>query len=119
MLALVARREPLAGWPGNREVPRSEHSHHATRRAPHEGSDPAATESLPTSLAVWDGFLPGGAEGIRTPDLLSAIQARSQLRHSPKRPPVYGAAGGVSNEATTVVIGADDEWRTSGIGVTA
>jgi len=32
---------------------------------------------------------------------------------------VYGAAGGVSNEATTVVIGADDEWRTSGIGVTA
>ena len=25
----------------------------------------------------------GGAEGIRTPDLLSAIQARSQLRHSP------------------------------------
>ena len=61
----------------------------------------------------------GGAEGIRTPDLLSAIQARSQLRHSPKRPPVYGAAGGVSNEATTVVIGADDEWRTSGIGVTA
>lgn len=27
----------------------------------------------------------GGAEGIRTPDLLSAIQARSQLRHSPKR----------------------------------
>jgi hypothetical protein len=27
----------------------------------------------------------GGAGGIRTPDLLSAIQARSQLRHSPKR----------------------------------
>ena len=27
----------------------------------------------------------GGAEGIRTPDLLSAIQARSQLRHSPTR----------------------------------
>ncbi len=27
----------------------------------------------------------GGAEGTRTPDLLSAIQARSQLRHGPKR----------------------------------
>ena len=26
----------------------------------------------------------GGAEGIRTPDLLTASQARSQLRHSPK-----------------------------------
>ena len=25
----------------------------------------------------------GGAEGIRTPDLLNAIEARSQLRHSP------------------------------------
>ena len=25
----------------------------------------------------------GGPEGIRTPDLLSAIQARSQLRHRP------------------------------------
>ncbi len=28
-------------------------------------------------------FLFGGAEGIRTPDLLTASQARSQLRHSP------------------------------------
>jgi hypothetical protein len=26
----------------------------------------------------------GGAEGIRTLDLLNAIQTRSQLRHSPK-----------------------------------
>src|SRR6056297_1936121 len=26
----------------------------------------------------------GGAEGIRTPDLLNAIQTRSQLRHGPK-----------------------------------
>ena len=25
----------------------------------------------------------GGAEGIRTPDPLNAIQVRSQLRHSP------------------------------------
>ena len=31
--------------------------------------------------AVFD--LSGGAEGDRTPDLLNAIQARSQLRHSP------------------------------------
>ena len=29
------------------------------------------------------GLLGGGAEGIRTPDLLTASQARSQLRHSP------------------------------------
>ena len=29
------------------------------------------------------GRLGGGAEGIRTPDLLTASQARSQLRHSP------------------------------------
>src|SRR5690606_3388042 len=27
----------------------------------------------------------GGAEGIRTPDLLNAIQTRSQLRHSPTK----------------------------------
>ena len=26
---------------------------------------------------------PGGPEGIRTPDLLSAIEARSQLRYRP------------------------------------
>ena len=25
----------------------------------------------------------GGAEGVRTPDLLDAIEARSQLRHGP------------------------------------
>ena len=25
----------------------------------------------------------GGAEGVRTPDLMNAIHARSQLRHSP------------------------------------
>jgi hypothetical protein len=30
------------------------------------------------------GFL-GGAEGIRTPDLLNAIEARSQLRHGPRQ----------------------------------
>ncbi len=27
----------------------------------------------------------GGAEGIRTPDLLNAIEARSQLRHGPRQ----------------------------------
>lgn len=31
------------------------------------------------------GFLSGGAEGIRTPDLLIANETRYQLRHSPKR----------------------------------
>ena len=29
------------------------------------------------------GFLGGGAEGIRTPDLLIANETRYQLRHSP------------------------------------
>jgi hypothetical protein len=29
-------------------------------------------------------LLPGGAEGDRTPDLMNAIHARSQLRHSPQ-----------------------------------
>ena len=34
---------------------------------------------------VTDSVLSGGAEGIRTPDLLNAIQTRSQLRHSPEQ----------------------------------
>ena len=43
----------------------------------------------------------GGPEGIRTPDLLNAIQARSQLRHWPTRPGrehrIVTAAGGAVN----------------------
>ncbi len=31
------------------------------------------------------GFLENGSEGIRTPDLLDANEARSQLRHRPKQ----------------------------------
>lgn len=32
----------------------------------------------------WCGWVPiGGAKGIRTPDLLNAIQTRYQLRHDP------------------------------------
>ncbi len=31
-----------------------------------------------------DVTMSGGAEGIRTPGLLTASQARSQLRHSPR-----------------------------------
>jgi hypothetical protein len=38
-------------------------------------------------LAVFEdkffGFSNGGADGIRTHDLLDAIEARSQLRHGP------------------------------------
>ncbi len=34
-----------------------------------------------TSLPEWERF--GGAEGIRTPDPLHAMQVRYQLRHSP------------------------------------
>ena len=32
--------------------------------------------------AVWDGFLLGGAEGIRTPDLLSAMLAEAVRTHT-------------------------------------
>ena len=38
------------------------------------------------------GFL-GGAGGIRTPGLLTASQARSQLRHSPGRVPIKPSGG--------------------------
>jgi hypothetical protein len=34
-------------------------------------------------LSVNDSGSSSGAEGVRTPDLLNAIQTRSQLRHSP------------------------------------
>ncbi len=42
------------------------------------------TKSRPNRAGfhAWDG---GGPEGIRTPDLLNAIQTRSQLRHRPGR----------------------------------
>ena len=34
--------------------------------------------------SIWrNPFIIGGAEGDRTPDLMNAIHARSQLRHSP------------------------------------
>src|SRR5450759_5651304 len=39
--------------------------------------------ALPRSINPLRGKDFGGPEGIRTPDLLSAIQARSQLRHRP------------------------------------
>gem|GEM_PF-4741419 len=38
------------------------------------------------------GVVFGGAEGIRTPDLLNAIQTRSQLRHGPKRQHAFARA---------------------------
>src|SRR5258708_34820862 len=34
-------------------------------------------------------FNPNGGEGIRTPDLLNAIETRSQLRYTPKKPVYY------------------------------
>jgi hypothetical protein len=34
------------------------------------------------SEGFWEFFI-GGADGIRTHDLLDAIEARSQLRHGP------------------------------------
>lgn len=37
-----------------------------------------------TTVPSWVQRHAGGAGGARTPDLLSAIQARSQLRHSPR-----------------------------------
>ena len=37
-----------------------------------------------TAELTW--ILTGGAEGIRTPDLLIANETRYQLRHSPEHP---------------------------------
>jgi hypothetical protein len=45
---------------------------------------PASRNSLEAKLVcreIWEKI--GGAEGVRTPDLLDAIEARSQLRHGP------------------------------------
>src|SRR4051794_38741714 len=51
-------------------------------------------EEGPPSRNATAALLEGGAEGDRTPDLLNAIQARSQLRHCPSqkndRPPRSG-----------------------------
>ena len=37
----------------------------------------------------------GGAEGIRTLDLLDAIEARSQLRHGPTGPGKFSISAGL------------------------
>ena len=43
----------------------------------------AAPRDFPEALTLEFEF--GGADGIRTHDLLDAIEARSQLRHGPTR----------------------------------
>src|SRR5271165_1296886 len=45
--------------------------------------------------------LPGGAEGIRTPDLCSAIAALSHLSYSPGRAALYVRVPGVSTAPGT------------------
>src|SRR3989304_2195449 len=42
----------------------------------------------------------GGAEGIRTPDLMTASHARSQLRHSPGKTIPYRGGRGLSSRLT-------------------
>lgn len=42
----------------------------------------STTNKKTTRLCEWI-FICGGAKGIRTPDLLNAIQTRYQLRHNP------------------------------------
>jgi integrase len=54
--------------------------HRAKRRANHSGETRAI---LAAFSQVRTGFAGGGAEGIRTPDLLIANETRYQLRHSP------------------------------------
>ncbi len=39
--------------------------------------------SRKTGCEIFDAMNVGGADGIRTHDLLDAIEARSQLRHGP------------------------------------
>jgi hypothetical protein len=57
-----------------------------------DSSDPES-DVLPVTPRGSDPILPSGAEGSRTPDLLGAIQALSQLSYSPKTPLHTSAAG--------------------------
>ena len=41
------------------------------------------TVSIIAREAIGDRYFRGGAAGTRTPDLLNAIEMRSQLRYSP------------------------------------
>ncbi len=68
------------------ETPRAESGRVGFGRTLGEsGTRKAESGSRLTATAfVTTGNL-GGAEGIRTPDLLTASQARSQLRHSPRQ----------------------------------
>ena len=63
------------------------------------------------SIKVLDFDRGGGAEGSRTPDLLNAIEALSQLSYGPTRDRVYGGVTPISgrcNDRITVVI---HDWR--------
>ena len=64
--------------------------HSGARRGHRSGGEVRMTkeEPRPTSRvgAGQTGFPSGGAEGIRTPDLLIANETRYQLRHSPETP---------------------------------
>ena len=53
------------------------------RRAPNCAMGPHYLVTVNTSFQFIHCSLPSGPEGIRTPGLLSAIEARSQLRYRP------------------------------------
>ncbi len=97
----------MVQWPGNKKArkirgyssPKLEpfDSHFgASLRAPFDARDPSASLGINPSASLginkrgklsvesFPSASNGGAEGIRTLDLLTASQARSQLRHSPK-----------------------------------
>ena len=75
------------------------------------GMGVAPSQTIPFAVSEGDskGLL-GGAEGIRTPDLLNAIETRSQLRHSPTKP-IYtfpNRLGGAEGIRTPDLISAID-----------
>ena len=64
------------------------------RRAPNCAMGPHYFVTVNTSFQFIHCSLPSGPEGIRTPGLLSAIEARSQLRYRPIYYPAHFAGQG-------------------------
>ncbi len=64
---------------------------------PRQGSNLDSSDPESDVLPVTPRGSDDGAEGARTPDLLGAIQALSQLSYSPRRQPVPVTADGVGN----------------------
>src|SRR5262249_58607695 len=62
------------------------------RQAPHGAPQELVRRELITTTCG------GGPEGIRTPDLLNAIQTRSQLRHGPMLSEIHDSPGAESSD---------------------